>query len=159
MVEMDAALSGDHNITPPILINSRESKGLESTGDEESDASDFDAPGPSSAPVKSRKKRKLISTPTKPKEPKEEKKKRSSMGSKIEESLARSDEVTSELIEVMKNDVKERRKERKIAARQSKSFLKILAAGVLAKRPGNEDIADKMVQSAVAESSTDSDSD
>lgn len=166
MAEMDAVLGSNHNVTPPVLISSsasNENKGLENFDDEESDASasDFDAPGPSSAPVKGlrKKKRKLVSTPTKPKE---DKKKRTSMSSKIEECLAKSEEVTSEMVEMLKVDADERKKERKATARHNKSFMKILAilaAGIVAKQPGSDVDAAEMAKAAAStDHSSDSES-
>jgi ribosomal protein S6 len=159
MAEMEEAFKGDHNIAPPpILISSSEIPGLEFTV-VELETSNFDAPAPISAQVKRTymNRRKLISSPNKPNEGK---RKQTSTDSTIEESLAnieerlaKSDEVMRELVETMKNEAKERKKERKAAARQHKALMMILAAGVLAKHPGNEEEADKMVRSAVADSS------
>jgi hypothetical protein len=163
MEEMEAAFSNSaHSIAPPILISSSGIQGLE-WSEVELETTNFDAPSLTSAQVKRRytNKRKLISSPTKPNE---DKTKRTNEDSSIEESLekireslAKSDQVTAVLVELMKNEIKERRKERKAAARQHKALMMILAAGVLAKHPGNEEEADKMARSAVADA-TDMDS-
>jgi hypothetical protein len=164
MEEMEAAFNNmAHSLAPPILISSCGTQGLE-WSEVELETTNFDAPSLNSAQVKRRytNKRKLISSPTKPNE---DKVKRTYEDSRIEESLekireslAKSDQVTAVLVELMKNEIKERRKERKAAARQHKALMMILAAGVLAKHPGNEEEADKMARSAVADA-TDLDSD